>query len=207
MRPLPKCPTEKGSTVKTKALGPIAVAVVLALSLLGPSAAMGESTALCKVDEDPCNSPVSHVHYFADDIIVLTNMDYECDALLLASVGGLGSPQILEGEFTYTSCDHSCTREEENGPAVLKFLKTGHESAEGTGESLVHVECSGFIDCNYTLENVTGTIKGPLLSSYLNGEIRFEHVLLTHESGGFLCPEAAYLDAAFVPLSKTYISS
>jgi len=199
---------EKGSTVKTvKTSGLLAAVAVFAMALLGPSIAMGESTSLCSADEDPCNSPVSHVHYVSNDLKVETSvMDYECDSLLLADVSELGSPQVLEGSFTYTNCG-SCTREEENGPAILNFLKTGHETAAGTGESLVFVDCGSFIECSYTLENVTGSVIGPLLSSENNGEIKFKKAPLTHEEGGLFCPAEAYLKATFVPLSPTYISS
>ncbi len=191
---------------RVKVLGPITVIAIFAMALLGPSLAMGESTLLCEADEEECTSPVSHVHYEADDLEVLTSsMDYKCDGLLLASVGELGAPQVLEGSFTYTSCNNGCERVEENGPAVLKFLKTGHESAEGTGESLVHVGCA-FINCRYTLKNVTANIIGPLLSSEENGEIRFEGPALTHE-GGALCPTFGYLHATFVPSFPIYISS
>jgi hypothetical protein len=186
----------------------LAISVVgLAMALLGSSTAMAESTALCEADESPCNSPVSHVHYVASNLEVLTSaMDYKCDALLLASVGKLGAPQVLEGNFTYTNCNNSCTRTEENGPAVLTFLRTGTESAEATGESLVHVECGFTINCRYTLEGLVGNVKGPLISSENNGEITFEKQELTHESGT-LCPTVGYLDAKFVPLSPIYISS
>lgn len=192
---------------QVKILGSLTVAAVLATALVGPSLAMGESTELCKVDESPCTSSVSHVHYVSTDMKVETSvMNYECDALLLADVSELGSPQVLEGSFTYTNCG-SCTRTEENGPSILYFLKTGHESAKGTGESLVFVDCGSFLECSYTLENVTGSVIGPLLSSENNGEIRFKKAPLTHEEGGFFCPKEAYLEATFVPLSPTYISS
>jgi hypothetical protein len=192
---------------RVKVLGSLAAVAAFAMALLGPSTAMGETTALCKADESPCNSAVSHVHYLSQDMEVESpEMTYKCDALFLGTVYELGAPQAIEGKFTYTNCNGDCSRTEENGPAVLNFLKTGHELAEGTGESLVHINCPGFFNCNYTLENVTGNIKGPLLSSEKNGEIRFEKTLLTHESG-VLCPSEAFLSATFVPLSPTYISS
>jgi len=192
---------------RIKILGPVMVVAIFAMALLGASPAVGESTALCKADEESeCASPISHVHYVANDLEVLTSvMDYKCDALLLASDTELGAPQVLEGTFTYTSCNNGCERTEENGPAVLNFLKTGHESGEATGESLVHVVCGFFINCRYTLEGLVGSVKGPLLSSENNGEINFVEQELFHESG--FCPEVGLLDAKFVPLSPIYISS
>jgi hypothetical protein len=205
---------QKGITVKAvKAFGFIVPLAIIAMALLGPSTAMGENTALCKVDEDPCppSSQISHVHY-AGEVEVLTSvMDYNCDALFLGDVSELGAPQEVEGNFTYTNCtankSANCTRTEENGPAVLTFLKEGHESAKGTGKSLVHVVCSGFIDCSYTLEGIVGVVRGPLLASENNGEITFAEQTMQKEPGGFLCPKTAKLDGVFVPLSATYISS
>lgn len=192
---------------RVKVLGPITVIAIFAMALLGPSLAMGESTLLCEADEESkCASPASHVHYEADNLLVLTSaMTYRCDGLLLASGEELGAPQVLEGNFTYSSCDNGCERTEENGPAVLKFLKTGHESAEGTGESLVHVVCGAFINCRYTLQGLVGSVIGPLLASEENGEISFVEASLSHESGT-LCPAVGKLDAKFVPLSPIYIS-
>jgi hypothetical protein len=193
--------------VKTfKIFGLIAPLAVIAMALLGPPAAMGESTSLCEVDEATCNSPVEHVHYTGDIEVLTSAMNYYCEALFLGDVSELGAPQIVEGNFTYTDCNNGCTRTEENGPAVLNFLKIGHETGEATGESLVHVHCGAFINCNYTLENVVGSVKGPLLSSGENGEVSFNEQAIVHESG-FICPEEAFLDGTFEPLSAIYISS
>lgn len=192
---------------QVKILGPIAVMAIFAMSLLGPTLAMGESTALCEADESPCASPVSHVHYVSNDMkIEIPEMTYQCDVLLLAGVSKLGAPQLLEGEFTYTNCNQNCSREEVNGPASLSLLKTGHESGELTGKAEIHSFCVGFLDCIYSFKNLIGEAEGPLLSSEDNGEIRYEEVLLTKVSG-FLCAKTAYLSATFVPLSETYISS
>lgn len=191
-----------------KTCGLLAVIVVFVLALLGPSMAMGESTSLCNADEESeCASPVSHVHYTSGNMTVVTSvMTYECSALLLADAGELGAPQILKGAYTYTSCNQGCTRTEENGPAVLNFLKTGHESGEATGESLVHVSCGSTINCTYTLKGMIAAIKGPLLSTETNGELTFTEQTMVHESGLF-CPKEAHLTVKFTPLSATYISS
>jgi hypothetical protein len=178
----------------------------MAMVLLGPSAAMGESTSLCEVDEEPCSSPVEHVHYTGDIEVLTSSMDYYCEALFLGDVAELGGPQVVEGNFTYSDCNLGCTRVEENGPAVLYFLKNGHESAEATGESLAHVDCQGFINCRYTLENVIGSVEGPLLSLEENGEISFNKQAISHESGT-LCPSTGFLHGDLTPLSEIYISS
>ena len=191
-----------------KSLGSIMVVAILAMALLGPSLAMGENTALCKADEESkCSSPISHIHYVANDLEILTStMNYKCDVLLLATVGELGAPQVLEGEFTYTNCNNGCSREIVNGPAILYFLKTGHEKAEVVGEeSEIRSLCSG-INCVYSLEGLIGDVKGPLLSTANNGEYVYWGQELTKVSGLF-CPTIAKLDAKFEPLSSTYISS
>ena len=194
---------------RVKVLGPLAVAAIFAMALLGPTLAMGESTALCSVEESECASPVSHVHYVSDDLEVLTSsMDYKCDTLFLGDAleKGLGSPLLIHGEFTYANCNNDCTRTEENGPALLEFLKTKFETGVATGETLVHVVCGSVINCRYTLVGVEGFIQGPLLSSEKNGEISFAEQYLTAESG-FFCPKEGFLDAKFVPSSPLYISS
>lgn len=195
-------------TVKT--LGSFAVIAILAMAFIGPSLAAAENTALCEVDENPCKSPVSKAHYTGHIEVLTSVMNYDCDALFSGEVFELGAPQEIEGNFTYTNCTvsgASCTRTEENGPSVLKFLKEGHESAKGTGESLVHVVCGSSIDCSYTLAGEIASVIGPLLSKENNGEIKFVSQTMVHEAGGFLCPKTALLDGVFVPLSETYISS
>lgn len=196
-------------TVKT--LGSFVVIAILAMAFIGPSLAAAENTALCEVDENPCKSPVSKVHYTGHIEVLTSLMNYDCDALFSGEVFELGAPQEIKGNFTYTNCSaggsQSCTRTEENGPSVLTFLKEGHESAKGTGESLVHVVCGSSIDCSYTLVGIVGLVRGPLLASENNGEITYVEQTMPKELGGFLCPKLAKLDANFVPLSATYISS
>lgn len=195
-------------TVKT--LGSFVVIAILAMAFIGPSLAAAENTALCEVDENPCKSPVSKVHYTGHIEVLTSVMNYDCDALFSGEAFELGAPQEIKGNFTYTNCTASgasCTRAEENGPSVLKFLKEGHESAKGTGESLVHVVCGSSIDCSYTLVGIVGSVRGPLLASENNGEITYSEQAMQKEAGGFLCPKTAKLDGKFVPLSATYISS
>jgi hypothetical protein len=196
-----------------KSFGLLVAVVVFAMALLGPAGAMAETTALCKADESPCKSTslVTHVHYTSNDLEVLTSFgNYKCDALYLASVALLGSPQVLQGEFTYSNCDKGCTREEVNPQVVLDLLKTGHESAEliGTPGAGVKSECKGGFElgCVYSFEELIGTVTGPLLATSEKGEITYEEQPLVHVSG-LLCPAEAYLDARFVLLSPTYISS
>jgi hypothetical protein len=191
--------------------GLLAAIAVLAMALTGPSTAMALSTALCKADTEKCTTPVSHVHYEAEDLEVLnTTESYKCDALYLANVYALGSPQVLEGAFTYSNCDKGCSRVEENGPVILHLLRTEHETAElsGTSGAGVRSECGGgsLINCVYSFENLIATVKGPLLSTSGSLEIIYSNAILTHVSG-VLCPELAKLDATFTLTSpEVYIT-
>ena len=190
-----------------KTFGTLAAVIVCAMALLGPSVAMGESTALCEADESPCGSPVSHVHYVAEDIFILGPYDYHCDALLLASVGELGSPQALEGKLTYSNCSGGCARTEISKGGALSFLRTGTELGEVTGEGFeILSKCGALFHCVYTFENLVGHALGPLLATANNGEITYVEQSLSHVSG-FFCPSETRLDAEFVPLTETFISS
>jgi hypothetical protein len=192
---------------RAKTVGSLAIVAVFAMALIGPSLAMGEDTALCEADESQCTSPVSHVHYVAEDIFILGPYNYHCDALLLASVGELGSPQVLEGNLTYFNCSGGCARTEISEGGTLSFLRTGVELAEVTGEGFeILSSCGGSFHCVYTFENLTGHAVDPLLSTANNGEITYIEQPLNHVSG-FFCPKETKLDATFVPLSETYISS
>jgi len=183
------------------------VVAVFTMALTGPSLAMGEDTALCQTDESSCTSPVNHVHYVAEDIFILGPYTYHCDALLLASVGELGSPQVLEGNLTYFNCSGGCTRTEISEGGTLFFLWTGTELAEVTGEGFeILSKCGSSFHCVYTFENLIGHALGPLSASASNGEIIYVEQPLTKISG-FFCPKETQLDANFVPLSATYISS
>lgn len=120
-----------------------------------------------------------------------------------------GGPVVIEGNFTFTNCTlggSSCTATEENGPAQIKILKEGHETAKVTGEWLVHIVAGSTIDCSYVGAGIVGTKKGPLLSTQPNGETGVFDQTLTKETGGFLCPKTAKLDIVLSPLSATYIS-
>jgi len=205
----PAAAQRKEVTVKkVKTMGSFVVfLVILAMALLGPSTAMGESTALCEADESPCTGPASHVHYVAEHIFILGPYTYHCDALLLASVGELGAPQVLEGNLTYFNCNGGCERTEISEGGTLSFLRTGTELAEVTGEGFeILSNCGGSFHCVYTFENLTGNVIGPLSSSAGNGEITYFEQSLAKVSG-FFCPNETKLDAKFVPLSPTYISS
>jgi len=194
-------------TIKT--FGLFAAIVTIAMALFGVSAAMGENTELCETDTETCSAQVYHLHYVASEMEILTGaIDYKCDALYLATTGELGAPQAIEGEFTYSNCNHSCSRSEVEGPVILLLLKTAHEKATltGTPGAGVRSECPETLECIYSFEDLVGTVKGPLLAKSGNGELIYDHQPLT-STDGLLCPTTPKLDARFVLLNPAYVSS
>ena len=111
----------------------VLAALIMAMALVGTSSAVAETTALCKVDEDPCKeaNQVTEVHYKAHNIDFLGEYAYGCNnALLSAAVLELGKPQALEAQsMAYTSCGGGCTRTTEE-LGTLSVLRTASESAD-----------------------------------------------------------------------------
>jgi hypothetical protein len=196
-----------------KMIGLAALMALLAMAFVGATSAMAEKTALCTADEATCSE--AHLQKTIHETSVgkaklLTSIGTtECNVLYSGHVGNEGAPLKISGSFTYTNCvlgGSSCTATEENGPTTISVLKEGHETASVTGEGLVHVVCSGFIDCSYNGTGLKGTAKGPLLSTQTNGEVTLSEQSTTKEAGGFLCPKTAKLDITTTPLTATYIA-
>jgi lysophospholipase L1-like esterase len=187
----------------------LVLVALAALAFFGTTSAMAESTTLCTADASGCG--VSHVHETSVGKAKLLSSvgTTECNVLFLGDISTtLASPLVISGSFTYTNCElggGSCTAVEEASPAEIKVLKEAHEKAKVTGEYLVHLTCSGFLDCSYNGVGLKGTAKGPLLSTQENGEVTISEQSLTKETGGFLCPKTAKLDITTTPLSATYI--
>jgi len=188
--------------------GLAALGVLISMAFISTTPAMAESTALCRQDEEPCKSSnfATHLHAVSiGQVKVLTSaFTAECNALFLGdATSSLASPLALTGSFTYSNCGSKCIVSEENGPANVSVLKSGHETASVTIALLLHLTCSG-INCSYS-GKVEGTAKGPLLSFEPNGEVSFQEKSLSKETGAF-CPTTAKLDAAGTPLEAIYIS-
>lgn len=187
------------------------LAALTAMAFLSASA-MAESTALCKVDQSPCEAAnqIAEVHVTSvGKAKLLTSLTtIECEALFSGMISTkLASPLVISGNFTYTSCKSgfgSCTATEENGPSEIRVLKEGHETAKVTGEGLVHLKCGTSLDCIYNGIGLTGTGKGPLLSaaSNPNGEVTLSEATTTKEIGGFLCPKTSKLDLTMTPAGE-----
>jgi len=195
-------------------IGLAALTALMAMAFVGASSAMAESTALCTADESPCASAnqVSHVHETSVGKAKLLSSvgTTECNVLFLGDISTtLASPLVISGSFTYTNCElggSSCTATEESAPSEIKVLKEGHETAKVTGEGLVHLVCSGFIDCSYNGTGLVGTGKGTLLSTQANGEVTLSEQSTTKETGGFLCPKTAKLDITTTSLTRYAVS-
>jgi hypothetical protein len=190
-------------------IGLICVAAMATLVLVGPSTAMAKTTALCSVEEDPCEkgNQVKEIKYEANDLTVLTSlMDYVCDSSFSATVSGLGESQTLAvTEMQYTSCNQGCTRTVTELGA-FKITRTEAELGDVVGSGFkVVVKCGSTINCTYTFDELIGTIQGASLTGD-NGHITFEKAEFVNHSG-FICPQVALLDALFVASKPVYLSS
>lgn len=188
-----------------KMFGLVALAALMAVALVNTGSAM--ATTLCEEDEAECATPNEHWHLTSvGKTKLLTSLiTIECDELFLGTILLPGpETEIYHGTITKTNCG-SCSVTEENGPAEIKVLTTGHETAKVTGEWLMHVNCSS-INCRYNGVGLTGTAKGPLLSTQTNGEVSIQEQTINKESGIF-CPSTAKLDSVISSLSATYITS
>jgi len=197
-----------------KMIGLTALAALTATAFVGVTSAMAESTVLCSADEKPCaeGNVITHLHGTSvGKAKILSSVgSLECDVLALGDVIKAGPPLVLSGTSTFTNCElghSSCSVKEESGPGESKVLKEGHETTKVTGENLLHVVCSGFIDCSLNGTGIVGTGKGPLLSTQKNGEVTVSEQATTKETGGFLCPKTSKADGTVTPLAATYIST
>lgn len=188
--------------------GVAAVAASMAMAIVSGSA-MAESTALCTEDPgaEACSVLAEHAHTVSvGKAKLLTSvLTVECDVLFLGTVGALGSPQLIEGNYTYTNCSNGCTVNEENGPALIEVLREGHETSQATGEALMHVNCS-LLNCRYNGVGLASTGTGPLLSTQANGEATVENQIVNKVSGLF-CPATSKLDVTSTALNATYIAT
>jgi hypothetical protein len=197
-----------------KMFGLAVLAAMMATAFIGASSAMAGNTALCTTDPSggACATKFHHVHETtltgAQATLATSVLTVHCTVLFLGDVtsaNDLGAPLVISGAFTYSACDNNCTATEENSPAEILVLRTGHETASVTGEGLVHLVCGFFINCRYNGTGLEGTGKGPLLSTETNGEVSLTEQEANRESG--FCPEISELTIRTTPLSATYIGT
>jgi len=190
-------------------IGLMCVTAIAVLALAGPSSAMAETTALCSVEENPCEEGnlIKNIEYEADDIEVLTSvMNYVCDTSFSATVSKLGESQTLGvTEMQYSSCDQGCTRTVEK-LGTFTIARTEGELGEIVGNGFeVHVVCGIQINCTYAFNGLSGTIQGPSLTGD-NGHLTFNGAAF-EKIKGLLCPKSALLHALFVASEPVYLSS
>jgi hypothetical protein len=195
----------------TKTFGLVVFAALMAMAFVGAGSANAEALQLCGHDapEGLSCEAIRHIHLLSvGNAEILTTLGTaKCKELFLGEVLKWGPPVIISGTFTLSECTlggSNCTETEENGPSQFEVLKTGVETAEVTGEFLVHLVCGSFLNCNYTGVGLKGTGKGALTSTQENGEVTISEQTLTKESG-FFCPKTAKLDITLSPLSPIYI--
>jgi len=192
-----------------KMFGLAALAALMAMAFVGASSAMAEGTSLCSADESTCASGniITHVHETSVGKAKLLSSlpTIECTALFLGdTLSGTDAPLVINGKFTYSSCNNFCTVTEVSGTeAKVEVLKTASELGAVTGEGEVHVSCP-FINCTYNGEGLEGHALGPLTSSSENGNVNISGQETNKVSGS--CPETAFLDITTTPLVKTYIA-
>ena len=185
----------------------VALAALMTMAFVDISSVMAEETQLCKTETNPCGSAATSVHEVSIGKAKLESElpTIECNVLFSStSIGGLGAPQIIQGTFTYSSCNNFCSVKEENGPTELKVLRTGSELAEVTGEGLVKVVCP-FINCSYNGEGLIGHAKGALAATNAKGEVSLTGQETNKEVGGEICPSEAFLTIKTGALTATYI--
>jgi hypothetical protein len=205
--------TREGKQMKAiKTSGLAVLAALMAMAFVGAGPASAEALQLCGHDapEGLSCEAIHHIHLVSvGKAKLLTSIGTtECEELFLGNVVSWGPPIIISGTFTLVECklgSTSCTETEENGPSELEVLKTGVETAEVTGELLVHLNCGGLLNCTYNGVGLTGTGKGALTSTQENGEITFSEAVLNKEVG-VLCPKTAKLDITLKPLWPIYIA-
>ena len=183
------------------------VSIVIAMAFVGASSAMAETT-LCEEDTVTCPGGrlVTHIHELSHVRILSSSLTVLCRLLSLVIIIEQHAPRARGTRTrTYSECTSGCTATEENGPSEFEIEKTGHETAVVTGEGLVHLNCSGFINCRYNEEGLEGTEIGPLLSIEENGELIINEQEVQKESG-VLCPVSAKLDLNSTRLTKVYIT-
>jgi hypothetical protein len=200
-----------------KMLGLAAMAALTSMALVGVSSAAAETTALCKVLEDPCTATnqipsVVEATLTGKKAKLKSNLGtVECEVLFEGKTNSLGNPLLIIGHFKYTSCNLGCVvAEPTGGSSELSVSRTAFEEAEVKGTGRVEINCTLInLHCVYNGEGLRGTAKGPDKS---NGEMPNGEVFLTeqvtHVVEGKNCPPEAKLTINVGPeTTKTFISS
>jgi len=191
-----------------KMLAAVALAALAAMSFVGISSAMAESTDLCTAEENPCAEAnvVTHLHETsvgkAKLLSALPTVEYN---VLFLGEAAEESGSVFNGKFSYSSCNNFCSvKEETELGSTISFLRTGTELAEVSGGTEVHLNCP-FVNCVYRIGIIEGHGLGALTSSSANGSTVISEQEIESVSG--TCPEKMLLDLTTTPLTKTYLTA
>jgi hypothetical protein len=185
-----------------------------AVALTVPSVAQAKfDTYLCRIPESLVCSPphaITHLHMEANELKISTNtVDVVCEeALFLASVLGLGNPQIAHiTSLSWGGCETTEGSEcvlATTKPGLLLILKVSENHADTQLHDVVWLfECGSFIHCEYG---------GLGLGLFLGADESHRGLLhkdevLFEEVGGFFCPDQAFLDALYESLQEVWVES
>lgn len=191
-----------------KALGLTTTLALLALTLIGTSTAMAESTALCENTSLPCSKVFTGtIQAKAKNPELLTSIaNVSCET---SSFGGqaLGLANPLVGHLTSfnfsgnckTGAGTSCTVTS-NALGLFLLLKTApNQGAISFHELSFTVQCGFFINCVFSLPLTTElTMLGGSFISEGFGFVAVIHASKeTLTNGGGFCPETAQWDGKY----------
>ncbi len=204
-----------------KMFGLAGLTVVAAMAFLGASSASAnQSTALCKVHQEPCaaNNLATSVHMVAGITSLKTSIaTVLClSSLVQGTPEPLGKPQgvtltqVLWNNCGTNAAHNNCTVTTLK-PGLIDVLKTALNL--GTAEALntqVLVFCDLFIDlhCVYGGASVKGFSVEGALHTAAAGHGRFiaKELEVPNVSGAF-CPEKSFWTASYEGLEHQYIVS
>jgi hypothetical protein len=182
-------------------IGLVALATMVAMSLIGATSASATSTQLCKVHTSlTCGEGkgVSTVHMTLAEgtvgsLLALTGvlcLGYLVEATAL----GLGSPQSIHATTqSFTGCGtgsthNNCVVTVPEQPLV-NLLKTGLDEGVVTATNgRTRLQCSNLgIDCVFDLEGIEFSVGG--------GHLTANETIINELGGKFFCPDEGKLDA------------
>jgi hypothetical protein len=206
-----------------KMIGFAAVAAIAAMAFAGAGSAMANgTTALCKVNEEPCapGNLTGHIHFESVGEPTLEtfspNLTLKClSSLALGDAEALGNPTgVTLTQLTWTGCylapfsgTHNCTYTTEV-PGLIDVLRTAANL--GTATLLgteIRLTCGAVINCVYGGPTITGlTVEGALHNgSTSHGKLKAPGIALPKKKG--LCPAVSTWTAEFESLEHFFIST
>ncbi len=207
-----------------KMFGLTLIAAVTAMALIGASSALAESTALCKVNENPCSEENEYpagtkvsarlLHQTASSTENLKNVspslllgpnlveEVKCFESSASGVTTSGLANPLTGELKSLSFGHcfhktgvGCTVTV-NKLGTLTLLKTGANVGEAKVSGVLVTVVCGLFERAYKTEALPMSAKGTGPSGEV-AELVADHAKLTKEGLGVGCPSEGFFDAKY----------